>query len=370
MTDKNHPLLPETKHGENPSSIPEDEVNFIELLEVLIRKKAIILVIFAIFTSLSIGYSLWVTPIYRAKVGILPPRGIVAPEWIPKDLTTETNESIYKQFLTRIKSYKGQQEVFDREGFFNRFASDSKNSTPPEKVFLKIHDSITVKNPVIKTYETIYIQMEGSKPEVIADFLNSLSKTTIKNIQTETQNLLQTKINNRLKAISIKIAHWVEMKQMGVEMKQMEQQSRIKFLTEQLGIARKINIKKNNFGSTNDKAPLWYLYGEFYLEEEINSLKSKINAPSKNLSTLESFKGKTAGLIKLEFELKELKSMDVLLVKPEVALISQPSTLKKPSQKKLVLLGMLLGLSVGIIFAFISNAIASRKERKYSSAHS
>ena len=139
-------------------------------------------------------------------------------------------------------------------------------------------------------------------------------------------------------------------------------------------IARKLNIKKNNFDKFSNQTPVWFLFGELFLEEEINFLKSKIKAPSKKPSALGSLKFKTINFIKLEAELKELKSIDALLLKPEVAIISLPSTVPntpiEPNKKDLILLGILLGLSVGIIFSFINNAFASRKEQKDSSAHS
>ena len=120
MIDKSHPLPPETKHGENPGSIPKDEISLIDLLDILYRKKFFILFFTFIFTLIAISYSLWVTPTYTIKAGLLPPKGTITPEWLPKGLITETNESIYKQFLTQIKSYKYQQEVFDKGSFFKR----------------------------------------------------------------------------------------------------------------------------------------------------------------------------------------------------------------------------------------------------------
>ena len=133
MTDRNQPLSPETKHGEKPRSIPDDEISLFDLLGILYKKKFLIFFITFIFTLIATSYSLWVTPTYRIKAGFLPPRGIINPEWISKGITTATNESVYEQFVTRIKSYKDQKEVFDRGSFFKRFASDSIKSTTPEK---------------------------------------------------------------------------------------------------------------------------------------------------------------------------------------------------------------------------------------------
>tara|TARA_Y100000294_G_scaffold15382_1_gene13712 strand:- start:8 stop:340 length:333 start_codon:yes stop_codon:yes gene_type:complete len=72
MSGKKTLLPPQANLATPSSSSAEDEVNFLELLEVLTRKKTLIFFIFSAFTLLSIGYCMWTKPVYRASISFLP----------------------------------------------------------------------------------------------------------------------------------------------------------------------------------------------------------------------------------------------------------------------------------------------------------
>ena len=405
MSGKKTLLPPQANLATPSSSSADDEVNFLELLEVLIRKKTLIFFIFSAFTLLSIGYCMWTKPVYRASISFLPSQSYIASELIPKSLLSETKESLYEKYLTRIQSYTHQKDIFDSGDFFNRFIDNANATITPDKASLSILGSITIaqnSRPEIPTLATIM----GSKPEAMADFLNILSRTAIKNIQTETSNLLQTKINNRLKVISEernllkKEANTLKQKQLRKFEK--EEQNRlqvlkkklekIEFFTEELRIARELNIRNNNFhlAVPGSNQPKWYLYGELVLEKKLNSLKRNLHNQKTKTPPTELKKLKSSALQKriqdiesnswykvrrmeeLTNETKTLKAINVSTVKPQVALISKPSTPPtnpvKPKKRVVILLGMLFGLFTGIITAFISNSLANLKNNKNSSS--
>ncbi len=399
MTDRDYPLSSGQKHIQELQLAPEDEVSLLDLFSVLYQQKNTIFIITLIFTLVATSYILWVKPIYRVRTSFIQPKGIVAPEGILSTLITDTNESIYKHFLTRIQSFKDQQEVLESKDFFERFFNDATKSSPSDKLALKIHESIILrKDP--QRVETTYAQMDGPKPEVIADFLASLSETTINNLQTEFAYLLQSKIANRITNLSselknIQIGREREKlnKSQEINVLNTQRKKRINYLSEQLAIAKKLNIKKHHFTSTSNSLPLWYLYGEFFLREEISVLKSFLETnsqPTTNSSDKDLARNppptengqeidinnlpKSKKEIELESQINKLKAIDVSLVKPEVAIITQPSiapeTPIKPNKIKIFLLGIIMGLSTGIIVAFIINLIANLKKRKDPAIHS
>lgn len=407
MTDKNHPLPTENKQEPEPRRIPEDEISLIDLLGILYKKRLLVLSITFLSTLLATAYCFWSPSIYRAKVGVISPKGIVAPEWVPKDLTTETNDSIYKQYLTRIISHENQKDIFDRGEFHKRFSDKSGKPIAPEKLSIKDHESISTQKDLMGS-ETTFIIMEGTKPEFMSEFLNVLSTTTIEKIQTETINLLQTKIANKLKVISQKIEH-AKLKNKNDQLRKLilkkienqanrriRSQNRIDSLSEQLTIAKNVKIKKHNFNKLNNNAPLWFLYGEDYLKKEIEVLKSNLqienqqanSAKPKVISRSEDTDRKTSATdndmyfdslvkfgaeaksaleVKLESEQKNLKAIDSSLAKPEVATITQvsfpPENPIRPNKVKLILSGLLLGFGFGVVLAFLTNIIAGLKEK-------
>ncbi len=72
MTEKERPLPTQPDHIQNSRDTPEDEINLVELLEILFRKKTIIVVVAFICTLLSILYAKSMVPTYKATIGFLP----------------------------------------------------------------------------------------------------------------------------------------------------------------------------------------------------------------------------------------------------------------------------------------------------------
>ena len=112
--------------------------------------------------------------------------------------------------------------------------------------------------------------------------------------------------------------------------------------------------------------PQWFLYGEKALTEEIKVLKSKVNQfisnPPETAQNLNKNNDNYIdGLTDLEALIKQLKSFEVNTLVPKVVLIVQPSTPPiKPvnlEEKKVLPVGIGLGLLIGIIAAFLSHSM-------------
>ena len=144
MTEKKRQsaIQPEQIQGFNPPA--EDELNLIDLLKFLIRKKVFTLAVTSVCTLFSIFYAQSITPIYQATVGLLDPK-----EYFSEEIQTINNEelssflstleqldpqlllrvskeitkahTIFERFLLNIKSYELKQEVFVNGGFQKKF---------------------------------------------------------------------------------------------------------------------------------------------------------------------------------------------------------------------------------------------------------
>lgn len=93
MTEKEQLSTTQPDHIRSSWYPPEDEISFVDLLEVIARKKILIIFTVSIFTLLSILYAQLVTPTYKAVIGFLPPDETKLTAYFP-DYTADLFSSI------------------------------------------------------------------------------------------------------------------------------------------------------------------------------------------------------------------------------------------------------------------------------------
>ena len=159
---------------QSPQSSTEDEINLIDLLSILVRKEFLIFLNIFIFSLASIIYVQTTTPIFKTEIAFLEPSESFIPksflgtsssknndkQKLEKVFYKETSQSLYFKFLTRLQSYKHQKKVFEEGEFLKKFSDKEGNSSHPEDYFLKIHESIflkeesqIIKNDKIRKFE-------------------------------------------------------------------------------------------------------------------------------------------------------------------------------------------------------------------------
>jgi LPS O-antigen subunit length determinant protein (WzzB/FepE family) len=441
MTNKRNPLTPQADENITISYQEESEIKFIDILNMIVEKKKLMLITIFIITSLSIGYAYSKVNIYLTEIAFLPPKETIVPDAL-KDLKiagidepplyTETQESLYFKFLTRIQSYAQQRQVFDSEGYLDRFAPGATDSTNTDELFLVIHNSISVKKEsktnkkgAIKQFEkSFYLSIEGSKPKVVSDFINSIAATARKEIKNEVINKVEIKLSNRLirneknthtysfKLNNLKERHNLK-KVRALEKIRTSIASKRNYLIEtfsdSLKISKSLNLEDNKFlnilgpermstmppppgGMRSDVDdgvsggfPKWFSYGARALNEEIKRLKlrandknfndnlSKLLYEQENREALQNYEKKeeefSNKIIQLKLERKYLKSINPSLSNLKVVTISQPSTPPtfpiKPKRLKIVSVGFGIGLFVAFFFAVFSSGISILKKEKY-----
>ena len=334
---------------------PNDEISLSEVLDFMvrivdfmIRKRSLILSVTIIFTLLAAGYALSITPMYKATIGFLMPKEITSPKNTTKfeNIVKETKISLYQKFLMKIQSYNFQREVFENGNFLEKFVDNPNGSVKSDAVVLEINKSITLTGVPAKNTELfnklVFLEMEGSKPEAMAEFFNALAKTGIKAIDDDLSNA----IDQRLETIAILLSQEKE-----------ELEKEIAQMTKDLALARSMNIEESNFKDVQPlhEAPRWYLYGAQILEVELKALKSK----AKNSDSI-----KTANLdmeIKTWESFKTLKSLDVVDIEQPSMPPTQPIQNKKPL---IILAGLIVGLLFGSILAYFQHARRNLNARR------
>jgi LPS O-antigen subunit length determinant protein (WzzB/FepE family) len=312
----------------NSQSSPEDEINLIDVLGILVGKKLLILLSTLIFIALSISYVIFATPIYQVEVAFLePPESIIPKSFLGKDhnkpkkkgdenidlrflpyffnlmknseetidsdqvFYNETNKSLYFKFLTRIQSYKHQKTVFDTGGFLKKFSGYSDNSHSPKDYFLKIHESISlkkkpemesqkIKKGEFRKFETpFYLSMRGSKPDVMSEFMNAISLKASEDIKSETLQLVKKKIevalqDNDRKAKILSSTIQLDKKLILSRIEQ-EYKERLRVLSDSMILAKNLKIKNNNFSLLGKNESLQVIMAGDSIDPRMKSREQK-----------------------------------------------------------------------------------------------
>ena len=350
MTEKKLQSTIQSEQTQGFNSLAEDEIDLIGLLKFLARKKVFILVVTSVFTLFSIFYAQSITPVYRATVGLLNHKENFSSFSVLEQLgldkvNHQTNKplNIFERFLFNIRSYELKQEVFVKGGFQKKISNETAIDT--DQSVSATYNSIKI----VKHDGDTYLELEGSKPKVMLEFLTALVEAAKENVNTEINNIqrstVKTKINNLSTQIEelnqqITVQAQIEKKKKVLEMEELYQKKAIEIeklrqqitvqtqiekkkkvmeivrLSKALDMAKRMGIKNNNFDKPdNDSFPNWFRYGELALQQQITSLRSKKEISTQNLSIaklkLEMLQQETTSLRSKKEESSKNKNLSI-----------------------------------------------------------
>lgn len=370
MTEKEKPLPSQPGHIENVRSTPEDEINLMDLLEVLQRKKVFIVAVTLICTLFSAFYAQQITPTYTASITFLPnhiePSTSHLPEFykkiLPYNIEIENISMLmFSRFSSALQSYQTQKKVL----------IDIKSDVDTGKAVLSaINKSIQISN----SGNGKKLEVTGTKPEVVADFLNSLAEAAKSKVIKDTKETMQQKINALIETSYQKLG-FLQSKEKAMRL------TEITRLSQNLEIAKNMGVLENNFSSLppmqsfvlepqkkdpirfqqNGPFPLWYLYGQRAIEQELSILKSQ---PFSDLQI--------EGAVELISLIEALSKVDLSKFNFEPAIISQasvPPTEPNEHKGKIIAMGTGGGLFIGILMAFLSALMVQLREKSKLSTH-
>jgi len=395
MTEKKQSTVqPQQSQGFN--STAEDELNIIDFLKFLARKKIFILAITSVCTLCSIFYTQSITPVYRATVGLLDHNERFSPLSILEQLDPKIADKVDKQnikpiniferFLFNIKSHELKQKVFANGGFQKKISSESGNHTDQSesatyRIKIAKHDEYKFEGV---TYDGgTYLELDGYQPKVMLEFLTALVEAAKENVNKEIDDIQRSTVKTRINNLSTQIE---ELHQQITVQKQKQKQiekekiaKKIARFSDALDMAKRMGIKKNNFDKIDSGSfPLWFRYGELALQQKIMSLKSKEEESSKNknlsiqklkLKRLQKEISKTKNLSIQKLKLEKSQTAELPLLKFKVATIGKHSySLAKPNQTWLIVaFGVAFGLFISIFMGFLSD-LKQLKAKEVSSA--
>jgi LPS O-antigen subunit length determinant protein (WzzB/FepE family) len=377
----------------------EEEISLLDLLEIIIRRKVFILATTSICTLLSIFYVMSIAPSYRASISFMEPQETfhaLLPLNIAKHLPNlpaqgQNNQlgkklpTAFTMFLSKVTSYSFKKIVFENNNFLEKFTGKN-NADRLENVVLGIHNSISISKEKVSAdlpefERPVSLKMTGSQPKLMSEFLNTLVDSAKQATIQEIINMTSLIVNNEISEISREINI---LRSVSEEQKNKQRNS----FSTALVMAKNLGIKNNNFDKLKSSnvavgitskgrtslnlssaelggfldsqeqttinvedttLPVWYLYGEKALQQELDMLKRRGNEMS------------IAGMSLKNISLKTYKNINPSALKIKVVTISQPSippsTRINRSNTKIVAIAMVLGLGIGIFMAFIRKAM-------------
>ena len=368
MTEKDRPSSPQPDHIQQSNYQPEDEISLLDLLEVLVRKKALIFITASFFTALSIFYALSITPIYRSTIGFQPNEKSLTslfPDLIAEILpgiSRSENETLVREenyllnkFLAGFQSYSIQEKVFNEGEFLQKFVGSTPNSDMGKGIVQEINRSIHASGRGKGlSAQTITVEVEGTKPEVMSDFLNALAERTKNEVVIDVKESIRQGIKAQ------RAIYYAKLEKLRSKEKA-EKADKIRLFSDNLEIAKNLGVLDNNFGNANTslifgERPIWYLYGQRAIEQELEVLARR-QGSSRYIEEISE----------LDHKIAYLSGIDLSKINFEPVIISQlsvPPVHPINSNKiNIIASGIALGLFIGILIAFLSNSMALLKER-------
>jgi LPS O-antigen subunit length determinant protein (WzzB/FepE family) len=393
MTEKEIPFSSTPYQRQNFKDEPEDEINLLDMLGVLVRKKVLIFFTASIVVVLSMFYAFSVIPTYRATIGFQYGKSLISffsyrvAEFLPNvsrntDGSLEIKKNyILNEFIAELQSYSNQEKVFITGKFHERFVVNNPEIDREKEIIQEIHRSIHVEEGV--SAKVASFEMKGVKPEVALDFLNALVDFAKSKAEFDVKESIQNGVKTQIAVYSKELNY-------ELSITRQKNEGRIKAFTHNLEIAKNLGILDNNFDKfkpsssiSNMSAPIsgrerwnsnvkvnvefkggevatlwpaWYLYGQLALEQELNMMRGgsfpvQYSKKSRELNS------------KIEY----LSNIDVSNINLEPAIIIQPSTppVYPTSIKKIniIAIGIALGLFTGTLMALLSCLMTQLKER-------
>ena len=186
----------------------EDEIDLKQLFKSLAERRRFIFGFTSFVTALAIVYALSIPPTYKANISFLSPSNSSVIELNKIKLTSETSETIYREFLNKAMSSQLQWQVFYDNDYISRLNPDNETIENLDNFFHDFVQSLTIEEQKIQknvekaNYEKpVNLSLEGTDSVIISDYLNDLAKQADKSAINEFLTTIELKIALRLMEI-------------------------------------------------------------------------------------------------------------------------------------------------------------------------
>lgn len=349
------------------------EIDLVDLFQGLWADRRVIGGITLAVVLLALGYALLATPVYQARVGVLPPRsGDIAGYNLGRHeagLEDLTVEDVYQAFTRNLSSESVRRQFF-KDAYLPSLPESGKNSAQ-DSLWNNFNKALTVKALTVKAStvkaqdkahpEYFEVSVEADDPQKAVDWANLYVNRADERTRKDMQGNVSAEIGMRINAIERQIS---VLSQSAVR----RREDRIVQLQEALRVAKAMGQDKplitsmmttNVMIAAEDRTPpaddnLLYMRGTRAIEAEIEVLESrKTDAPF--VSKIRDYQEQIEFL--KEIEVKPGNVAVFTLDNPAVA----EQTLIKPKRGVIIVLGVMLGAMLGMMVGMVRFTMSNRR---------
>lgn len=324
-----------------------DEIDLRELIFTLWNDRFRVLACTLATTLLSIAYAIFTPPTYQASSTILPPTpadlstyNVVASS--DEQLPTLTVDDAFRIFLRHLNSGALKLDFFEQY-YIPQYATRlDLDTSEREQLWQSFNATLSISLPTAKSPDLASVYLDDNSAQQASFWVNEYVKAAMQLASQQAGNTLSSAIEGRIQRLSIDIASLRAAAEQ-------DRLNRIARLKEDLVLAQSIDLKspanQQNLiiSYTDDTA---YLRGSLALGAELALLEARTNNDPfiEGLSLLNEQLALLQTLQLGEAPLK-LASIDSYAVKPETPIA--------PKKHLVVLLGALIGATLGVFWAIV-----------------
>lgn len=321
-----------------------DEIDLFELIGGLWRRKILIIAIFAIVTGAAVTYALLAKPIYESKVFVQPPtQNDIAQLNYGRagksGLTSFSIKDVYSIYLRNLQSESLRREFF--RAFYIPSLPEDQRKGSQDSLYNQFRDVLTLGVANKETPDRFFVMASRPDPEQAAQWV-------VRYVEMAGDRAKREVIKDARADVLVKADTLEQQISSERESARKQREDRIAQLEEALLVARSVGLEKppiisNNLSSEMEGA-LMYMRGAKALEAEIENLRKR--------SSDDPFIGN------LRQRQEAINFYRALQIDPSViqvyrqdGAIESPDAPVKPKKTVIVLLGMIVGLVFGVMFA-------------------
>jgi chain length determinant protein (polysaccharide antigen chain regulator) len=158
--------------------LPDDEIDLLDLLRVLIRRWKMIALVTVVVTALAVTYALLAPRVYKTEAILRPSTPADVQQLDVKGVYTHDLNMIHAFFKQNLQSVVVKKAVFEEMDLLNVFSPERDQQENVNTVFDEYVESISIIFPEAKKGEEVFmtstLAMEGEDPVLIADIVNRL----------------------------------------------------------------------------------------------------------------------------------------------------------------------------------------------------
>lgn len=331
-----------------PDACSEDEINLLDLWRVLVRQWKVICAITGLSVLGAIAYILQTTPVYEAQAVVKPPEGKYVEALNIPGISQISSADIFAKFTENLKSSVLSQQFVDENPQFASLRGNVPN----------------IKEGAKNEGNPVFVGLQGYDAKLVADWVDGFVLLVERKTIDDFFDGIEIKIANQKKAIQDQL-------QIGRDFADQRRLDRIALLEDQIAIARASKIfdrqlsgysvaEGQRFGETLDT-----LQGPLYMRgvKELTAEKETLEKRKENEPFIAGFRDKQESLAQLDTGLKQLQAGRATA---RAVTVDQPAIQSKipvkPRRTRVLVLGVVIGVLLGVSVAFLINVVEQQKE--------